>query len=160
MMSSMRIGSMIWRRLAAGAVPAAFAATLPLVQWCPLPSGVSLLTCLQGGVWAGSGETARAQPACTGDHGGCAGHDPAQAGCPFERSESRTLCIGDPMGGPGVRPHSIQVHTPEPHVPLATVEPLPAEPPGERWPVGASMEARPPTRDVARRPPVRGPPLA
>ena len=49
MLTRMRFGTMR-RRLAATAVPLAFAAALPLVQWCPLGTAITLRDCLPGDV--------------------------------------------------------------------------------------------------------------
>ena len=153
----MRIGSTTWRRVMAGAIPVAFAAALPLVQWCPLGADVTLRDCLPGGAWAAQ---AAAAAACANEHAGCGAREAAGGGCPFQHTTPRTRCIGAPMGGPGLRPLAPDVHPPDLLLALPAMEPPEPCAPREIGWIGLEPEARPPTRAPATRPPVRGPPLA
>ena len=152
------------RRLAFAAVPLAFAASLPLVQWSPLGADVTLRDCLPG---ARSSAAATAMAACSGEHAmaTCAGEHAgsstrAAAGgdCPFQH-RAPTRCIGAPLGGLGLRPLSPRLHPPA--LQLALIEPAPpvVEAPRDPAPTPAQADARPPTRSWASRPPVRGPPI-
>jgi hypothetical protein len=158
MMVSMRIGSTTWRRAVSGAIPLAFAAALPLVQWCPLDAEVSLLDCLLND--ARPAAAAASAPACASDRTGCAAHGTAASGCPFERTRDRALCMGAPMGGAGLRPLAPDLHSPDLAPALPAMEPPEPGAPRELGRIDVSAEARPPTRAWARRPPVRGPPPA
>ena len=150
MLKLMRIGT-LRRRLAAAVVPFAFTAALPLVQWCPLGAAITLRDCLPGDV---SQATAAAA---------CGARCPLRAGpierCPLQRS-TPTRCIGAPMGGPGLRPHSPELQPPVPLPALADASVPVVEAPRELGRVASVAQARPPTRPRAQRPPVRGPPLA
>jgi len=153
----MRIGSTIGRRIASFAVPLAFAAALPLVQWCPLGADVTLRDCLPG-QRSPAAATAPTMPMCALEHGGCRAHDAAGGGCPFQHS-APTRCIGAPLGGRGLRPLSPRLHPPALELALVdSVSPV-VEAPCELGRALVQADARPPTRAWARRPPVRGPPL-
>jgi hypothetical protein len=156
MMVSMRIGTTTWRRAVAGAIPLAFAAALPLVQWCPLGARVTLRDCLLDD--ARPAPAAPAAPACASGHAGCGTPEAAGRGCPFQPTSSRTYCIGAPMGGPGLRPLAPDTRRPDLPLALPAMEPPAPEASHERGRIEAQADARPPTGDWARRPPVRGPP--
>jgi hypothetical protein len=161
MMTLMRIGSTMWRRLAVGTIPAAFFAALPIVQWCPLSAEVTLRDCLAGGAWP-TAAAAPSTPVCPGGHGDCAARE-AAGSCPFAHDVPRALCIGGAMGGPGLRPLSPELHGPELQPALPATEPRDIGlwgPRREPRRAVVQADARPPTRSWARRPPVRGPPLA
>ena len=158
MMMTMRIGSTMGRRLASAVLPLAVVAALPLVQWCPLRAAVTLRDCLPGSEWPAS--AAPAPPACAGVPTACGAHDAACGHCPFQRSTPPTRCIGAPMGGPGLRPHTPEIHPPALEVALVDAATPIVEAPREAGPAASQADARPPTRSRARRPPVRGPPLA
>ena len=154
----MHIGSTVWRRLAIGVVPAAFFAALPVVQWCPLGADVTLRDCLPGGVWPAA-TAAPSTPVCPEERGDCAARE-AAGGCPFAHPAPRTRCIGGAMGGPGLRPLSPELHAPALQPALPATEPPDLGVWREARRTMVQAEARPPTRSWARRPPVRGPPLA
>jgi hypothetical protein len=156
MLTGMRFGTMR-RRLAAAAVPLAFAAALPLVQWCPLGTAVTLRDCLPGAVLPAA--AAHAPTACP-EQGGCPLRAQACGHFPLQRSTPPTRCIGAPMGGPGLRPHSPHLRPPALLPALATTSLPVVEAPREIGCIASAAEARPPTRSWARRPPVRGPPHA
>jgi len=143
--------------LGPGVIPVAFAAALPLVQWCALCAPAATRECPAGAAAAPTSTS----PVCASGHDGCPEHGNEEGQCPFERPSGRTFCVGAAMGGPGVRPHA-----PELSAPVLEIAFLAAEPPSlfvvvrESWPIGRQAEARPPTRSRARRPPVRGPPAA
>jgi hypothetical protein len=149
MMIRMRIGPA--RRLASALVPLAFAASLPLVQWCPLGSAITLRDCLPGAAWPAS--AAPPQPnACPASAATC-GH------CPLQHSMPPARCIGAPMGGVGLRPLSPELHPPALQMALADAVPPVVKAPRELGRIVERADARPPTRSWAQRPPVRGPPL-
>ena len=151
MMGFMRIGSMMGRRLASAVLPLAFLAALPLVQWCPLGTSVTLRDCLPGDAWPGSAAAAPA-PACGARDASC-------VHCPFQRPTPPTRCIGAPMGGPGLRPHPPGIDPPALGIAVDDAAAPAVEAPRELGCVVRTADARPPTRSPARRPPVRGPPL-
>ena len=160
MMTDMRIGSRLGRRFAFAAIPLAFAAALPLVQWCPLGASITLRDCLPGSEWPVSAAAATAPCERAGAPMACGAHDAACGHCPLQRSTPPTRCIGAPMGGPGLRPHSPEIHPPAFEAALADAGTPVVEAPREAGPVASQADARPPTRCHWRRPPVRGPPLA
>ena len=156
MMPVMRIGSTMGRRFTSAAVPLAFAAALPLVQWCPLGAAVTLRDCLPGDARPVS-SPAPARTACGRASMACPA--PATcAHCPLQRSMP-TRCIGAPMGGLGLRPLSPELHPPVVVVALEDVVAPVLEAPRALGHAVERSDARPPTRYWARRPPVRGPPL-
>jgi hypothetical protein len=153
MLKLMRIGT-LRRRLAAAVVPFAFTAALPLVQWCPLGAAITLRDCLPGDV-----SPATAAAACGAAHADCPMRAGAYGHCPLQRS-APTRCISAPMGGPGLRPHSPELPPPAVMPALADAAQPVVESPRELGRIASVAKARPPTRSWARRPPVRGPPLA
>jgi len=164
LMASMRIGSTIGRRLALAAVPLAFAAALPLVQWCPLGAEMTLRDCLPDDRSAAAAPAMpacpaeHAMPTCAGEHAGCSAREADGGGCPFQHT-APTRCIGAPLGGRGLRPLSPRLHPPALQSALDAAAPPVVEAPRDPAPTLAQADARPPTRSWARRPPVRGPPL-
>ena len=157
MISVMRIGSTLGRRFASAVVPLAFAAALPLVQWCPLAPAVTLRDCLPGVAWPVS-SAAPVPTACGGGSVACPAGAATCAHCPLQRS-SPTRCIGAPMGGLGLRPLSPELHPPVVAVALEDVLAPVLEAPRALGHAVEQADARPPTPPWARRPPVRGPPL-
>jgi hypothetical protein len=156
MMSIMvAIGSSSWRRLGSGVIPVAFAAALPLVQWCWICSPLSARAC--PGVPTAP---ASAPPACASGHEACAEHGAKEGQCPFERRSGRTFCVGAAMGGLGVRPHAPVLPAPALESVFLVPEPPTLDTAREPARLGREAEARPPTPGWVRRPPVRGPPVA
>src|SRR5262245_66054469 len=107
----MRIGSAMWHRLASSVIPVAVVAALPLVQWCSVCAGESSAACPveRAAVTASmpsseAAACANGAPAC--EHGALGGQ------CPFAGAPHRLFCVGEPMGGPGVRPHAPELATP------------------------------------------------
>jgi len=152
----MRSGSARWRRLGSSVIPVAFAAALPLVQWCTLCADETQAACP---VEHAAAAAASGVPACTRDVPACErGVEEGQ--CPFAGTTHRQFCVGGPMGGAGVRPHAPELKAPGLQPALPASEPPALEPARETQRVQVQAEARPPTRSRARRPPVRGPPSA
>jgi len=143
--------------LGSAVIPVAFAAALPLVQWCTL--------CIEAGAGERQDATAaaaaldRALVACAGGREDCAEHGAREGQCPFERPAGRTFCVGPAMGGPGVRPHASAAPAPSLETAFLVPEQPAPEPESEPWLPDRLAEARPPTRSWAQRPPVRGPPV-
>ena len=158
MMERMRIGSKIGRRLASAAIPLAFAAALPLVQWCPLGAAITFRDCLPGDGWPAAAAPASATATC-GESSSCPAHDVACRDCPLQRSSPPTRCIGGPMGGIGLRPHAPQLLPPSLEIALNDAVAPEVEAPQDLGRLVTETDARPPTRSWARHAPVRGPPL-
>jgi len=151
----MRIGSAIWRRLGSSVIPVAFIAALPLVQWCSLRVDMDPRQCPMAGKAASSTSTA-----CAGSMPACAAHGTQEGQCPFEPSSGRTFCVGQAIGGPGVRPHAPVLGAPAVQPALVPIAPMAPEPALAAERVEAQPEARPPTESAARGPEVRAPPAA
>jgi hypothetical protein len=152
MLLVMRIGSAIRRRLGASIIPVALLAALPLVQWCALGVDDASRPC------AAAAHPAAA--ACAGAMPGCA-HGVQEGECPFAPASKRTVCVGQAMGGPGVRPLAPELPAPPPQVfAIVPVVPVVADPAGAFARNAARPEPRPPTHSAARRPPARAPPAS
>ena len=156
MITFMRMG----RRLSSALLPLAFVAALPLVQWCPLGAAITLRDCLPGDARQNRAATAPASAACAGEPMACGARAATCAHCPLQGSTPPARCIGAPIGGPGLRPHSPELQPPTVLAALADAAPPVVEAPREQGRVASVAQARPPTRPRAQRPPVRGPPLA
>jgi hypothetical protein len=155
MIPGMRIDSAMWRGLRSSVVLVAFVAALPLVQWCSPGANADPVHCPHRSMAARA-----ASPACAGAMPACAAHGTQEGQCPFEPASGRTFCVGQALGGPGVRPHAPVLGAPVLLLALVPIAPMALEPALAAERVEAEPEARPPTESAARGPEVRAPPLA